>query len=113
MLKVILKTFLGLSISALGFGFGYLYLTKIEESYSLLFLLPAAILVIFGIYILFRAGKSEETVIKKPDMPLNSKEGLEEVFNKNNQLSSRWAKTVENRDKLKLLQISTNAQEQE
>jgi len=116
-LKIIVKTVLGLLISAFGFFFGFLYLIKIEESFSFLFLLPAAILVIFGIYILMCAGESDATVIKKPDVPLVEKDNtdaeLEEIFDKNKKLSSDWAKTVEKRDRLKLLEISGAAEEQE
>jgi len=116
-LKILLKTFLGFLIAASGFFLGFLYLIKIEESYSYLFLIPGIILVIVGIYILMRAGKSDATVVKKPIMPAVSKDnldaGLEEVFDKNNKLSSQWAKTVEKRDRLKLLEISGAVEEQE
>jgi hypothetical protein len=110
-IKVILKTVLGFLVSILGFSFVFFYLLKIEESYSFLFLLPAAFFIILGGYLLIKAGKSEATIIKKPDVLLASKDnldaGLEEVFKKNKMLSSQWAKTVEKRDKLKLLEIST------
>lgn len=87
-----------------------------DNGWTPLLLIPAIFLIILGGYLLMRAGKSEEMVIKKPDALSSediAKEGLEEVFNKNNQLSSKWAKTVEKRDKLKLLQISSSAEEQE
>jgi hypothetical protein len=117
MLKVILKTFLGLLITALGFCLTFFYLIKIDDGCTPLLLIPAVALIIGGIYLLMRAGKSDVTVIKKPDMPLAAKDasnaGLEEVFNKNNQLSSQWAKTVEKRDKLKMLEISGAVEEQE
>jgi hypothetical protein len=113
--KIILKTFLGLVVVALGFCLAFFYLIKIDDGWTILLLIPALVLIILGGYLLMRAGKSDATVIKKP-IPLSSKdisrEGLEDVFDKNNQLSSQWAKTVEKRDKLKLLQISSAAEEQ-
>ena len=113
MLKVILKTLLGLLISALGFCLAFYYLIEMENGCTFLILIPALILIIFGGYLLIRAGKSEATVIKKPDMSKDIfKDGLEDVFNKNNQLSSQWAKTVEKRDKLKLLEITGAVEEQ-
>jgi hypothetical protein len=115
-LKIVLKTFFGLLISVFGFSLVFLYLIKIEENFSFLLLLPAVLLIIVGAYILIKAGKSDVTVIKKPDMPLvkkdNSNAALEEIFDKNNKLSSEWASTVEKRDRLKLLEISGAAEEQ-
>jgi hypothetical protein len=115
-INLILKTFLGFLISILGFSLAFLYLIRMEENYSFLLLLPAVFLIILGAYLLIRTGKSDATVVKKPDMPLTkdaSNMGLEDVFNKNNQLSSKWAKTVEKRDRLKLLEIAGAAEEQE
>jgi len=113
MLKVILKTFLGLLVCVLGFSFGFFYLIKIDDSWAPLLLIPTLLLVIFGGFVLMRAGKSEATVIKKPDLSKDiTKVGLEDVFAKNSELSSKWSKTVEKRDKLKLLQISSAAEDQ-
>jgi len=113
MLSVILKTLLGLLISALGFFLGYFYLSEMEKGCTPLLLVPAFFLICLGVYILIKAGNSEETVIKKSDMSLaKDKAGLVDVFNKNNALSSKWAKTVEKRDRLKLLEISGAAEEQ-
>jgi hypothetical protein len=114
--KIILKTLVGLILTILGFCLGFYYLIEMERGCSVLVLIPAALLIVFGFILLMRAGKSDATVIKKLDIPVVSGDGSEEelkaVFSKNNQLSSRWAKTVENRDKLKLLQISSAAEEQ-
>lgn len=113
-LKVILKTFLGLLIAALGFCLAFFYLIKINDGCTPLLLIPAIILIIVGLRLLMRAGESDATVIKKPEMPKDvAKEGLEDMFNKNSALSSKWAKTVEKRDRLKLLEISGAAEEQE
>jgi hypothetical protein len=115
-LKIILKTFLGLLITGLGFCLAFFYLIKIDDGWTILLLIPALVLIIIGGHLLMRAGKSDATVIKKPDILSSSKdiskEGLAEVFDKNSQLSSKWAKTIEKRDKLKLLQISSAAEDQ-
>jgi len=115
--KVILKTLLGLLVCASGFLLVFFYLIKIDDGWTPLLLIPAILLIILGAYILIKAGKSDVTVVKKPDIPLAAKDvsnaGLEAVFNKNSQLSSEWANTVEKRDKLKLLEISSAAEAQE
>lgn len=113
MIKVISKTFLGLLISGLGFYLAYFYLTEMDKGLTPLILIPSGFLIILGVYLLIRAGKSDVTIVKKPDLNESStvKKGLADTLIKNNELSSKWAKTVEKRDRLKLLEISAASEE--
>jgi hypothetical protein len=60
-----------------------------------------------------RAGKSDATVFTRLKNFRKSKMSdsavLEQVLEKNNNLSDEWGKTIEKRDKLKMLEISTAA----
>ncbi len=113
MIKVISKTFLGLFIAGLGFYLAIFYLTEMDKGLTPLILAPSVLLIILGVYLLMRAGKSDETIVKKPDLPKNAtvKEDLADTLLKNSELSSKWAKTVEKRDRLKLLEISAASEE--
>lgn len=113
MLKIIAKTFLGLILSGTGFFLAFYYLIEMENGMTFLILIPAIVLIIVGAYLLLRAGKSDATVTKKLNIVNKvSKDGLVNVLNKNSELTSEWAKTVEKRDRLKLLQISSAEEEQ-
>ena len=110
MIKVIAKTSLGLLLCASGFYLGYLYLAN---NYTAFLLIPVVLIILAGFYVLMRAGKSDVTVVKKPVIKETStnKESLTDTLLKNNELSSKWAKTVEKRDRLKLLEISAASEE--
>lgn len=117
MVKVILGTLFGILISFGGFYAAYIYLDGIENGSSPFLLLLSALLVGGGVYILLRAGKSNASVIVKVDKTksgaVNSQEtGFESMLEKNKKLSEDWSKTVEHRDRLKLLQMSANVKEQ-
>jgi hypothetical protein len=116
MLKVILKTLLGLLVTGFGFFLAYFYITEAEKGLNALIIIPSIILICVGVYLLIRAGKSDATVIQKAklqeDAVKRDKAGLEAMLKKNNDLSSQWSKTVDKRDRLKLLEISAAAAEE-
>jgi hypothetical protein len=115
MKRVIFETISGLLMVILGFYLAFIYLYGMEEGSSPWLLFPSIFLIIIGLYLLIRAGKSEDTVVLKKDLdkPSNNvgkKEGLESIIQRNNELSAEWAKTIETRDRMKLLEISASAQ---
>lgn len=114
MLKMLLQTFLGLLLFAGGIYAGYFYLTGISTGVSPLFLVGALLLFGAGVFFLFRAGKSDATVITKmhvdPNENLAKQDALETVIEKNNAMSAEWEKTTKTRDQLKMLEVSGAAQ---
>lgn len=120
MLKVIAQTFLGLLILFTGLYIMYFYVTGIDEGSSILLLLLSLPVIGGGIFVLLRAGKSDASVVKKMDKNIPSildKEfavedsGLENTIKKNNELTQEWSKTNEARNRLRMLELSSEAQE--
>ena len=109
-----LKTALGFLICVAGFYIAYLGIKQLEnDSFPILLGLSLPVLVV-GAFLLIRAGKTDDAVIKKPKIEVESpqdKAGLAEVLKKNNNLTTEYAKTVEKRDRLRLLEISSSAEE--
>lgn len=107
-----LQTVLGLILSISGIQLAYAYVKGLDQNANILLLFLAIILIGIGAYFLMRAGKSDASVFKKLKnfgAGKQNQASLEQVLEKNNQLSNEWAKTVEKRDRLKMLEISTAA----
>ena len=118
MLKIVAQTFLGLLIVAVGLYIGYFYITGIDQGSNPWLLALAIPIVGGGAFILFRAGKSDDTVVKKTSkVPFNfennqfteEKAGLESTIQKNNDLTKQWSKTNEARNRLRMLELSAEA----
>ncbi len=111
--KVLLKTCGGLFLAAAGFYIMYLYLKSLDTGSNPLLLLLSIALVSVGIFFLLRAAKSNDTVIAKPQATNEvaastaPKRGFADMLKRNNELTSQWSKTSALRDKLKVIQIST------
>lgn len=116
MLMVFLKTILGLILLAAGIGMGYYYLSNIDNGASALLLIPALCIPAAGIYLLLKAGKSDATIILKPKglteavKDVTDKDGPN-LIEKNNAISEAWAKSVEKRDKMKIIEMAASAEE--
>ena len=114
MIVIFIRTILGLLSAFSGASLAFAYLIGIDQNISILLLLISIPLIVVGIYLLFKAGKSDVTVVKMPDKTTSEvaenkkKAGLAEILLKNNQTTAKWAKTVEKRDRLKMLEISSN-----
>ena len=112
-LLVILQTLGGFTISASGVLLGYLYLTKANLNNPLI-LIAAILLFPSGGYLLYRAGKQDDIIIVKTKKPIlleipelqTDDAGLDKTLEKNNALSSQWSKTIEQRDKLRMLELA-------
>jgi hypothetical protein len=114
--KVIFNTFLGILSSTSGVYIGYLYLESLNENSRPWLLLLSLPLVALGVFLLVQASRS--------GAPLNIKDGettsgmpstagkFENLLKKNNELADEWSKTVEDKDKLKILEIAAAAEEQ-
>ncbi len=105
--KVILQTLFGLACWGLAILFIYLYLQGGEHR-NILFLAPVLFLFAGGAYLLYLGGKSDSTVIAKPNLEIQSQPtgGLAATLKKNNEMFKDWTKTDSTRNKLKMLQTA-------
>jgi hypothetical protein len=120
MLRVIFNSFLGILITITGFYLIYLYLRSLRETSQPLLLLPAFPLIIFGIVLLIRTSRSDESLVistyqnippkDNPDSQAAGNTG--NIMEKNNQLLNNWIKESEKRDKMKILEIAAASQEE-
>lgn len=107
------QSLLGLVLSAAGIQTIYIYVKGLDSGASVLLLLLALVLIVVGFYLLMRAGKTDVSVFKRlknfKTKNANAEESLAKSLQKNDQLTNQWSKTVEKRDKLKMLEISSAA----
>ena len=105
MFIIISQVFIGLLLASSGFYLAYYYVVGIDSGRSPLLLVLSLILIGVGVYYLLRAGKSDDTVTVKVKKT-SSVKGNAKNFNRNNDLVKQWKKTMEQRDRLKLLEMS-------
>jgi hypothetical protein len=113
MKRILLQTILGIFCSFSGLFLGYIFLSGLDKGGNPLLIIPSVFLTGIGVYFLLRAGKSDDTVIAKLDekdlqMPITAAAGS---LQKKNEMVNHWNKTMENRDRLKLLEVSASASE--
>lgn len=108
MLKVLGETLLGLLLSGSGIYTGYFYLNGVDQGRTPFLLLLSLVLIGGGVYLLIRAARTEDTMFVKPSVttPI-TKEG--ERLKKNNELANEWKRTMDQRDRLKMLEVSAEA----
>lgn len=114
--KTILKTFLGLLLAFSGFYFSFVYVYGIDRGVSIFVLFAGIVLVIVGGFALIYAGSSSESVMRKPKtkpFTENKAGGFSEVLRENNEITSNWQATSSLRDKLKMIQITSEQKEKE
>jgi hypothetical protein len=114
-IKVILKTFLGLVIFLSGLCLAYYYVSNSDTS-NFLILIFSLILIVAGILFLIRIGKSGETIMvnfqrESLKEDISKTEKVENFIEKNAKISAEWTRTVEKRDKLRTLEIAAAAEE--
>ena len=111
MLKIILMTIMGLCITLIGFYIAFFYVTGIDQGRSPWLLLLTPIFVAIGVYLLLQAGKLDDSVVAKAKIDKSEKKVSVSILERNNKLSDEWSKTVDARDRLKLLEMSAKAKE--
>jgi len=112
MLKVIGGSFLGLLLCAAGVIVFYIFLTGIDNGGNPWIILGAIPLIGGGVFLLYKLGKSDSTVVFKAHLVASNKEGVKSILEKNNEISEEWSRTVEKKDRMKVVKIAAAAQEQ-
>jgi hypothetical protein len=116
-IREILKTFFGLIVLLGGLYLAYFYISNLNTLNPLILLL-SLVLVVSGIILLIRVGKSGETImvdLQEKNLEENQPqpEKGENFLEKNAKISAEWSRTVEKKDKLKTLEIAAAAEEGE
>lgn len=108
MKKILLETFIGIVLCGFGIYVGYLYITGINNGSNPVLLVLSIILIGVGVFSLYKASTYDDTIIQKPtvDTTAQTPATTSKILERNNQLTSQWKKTIEQRDKLKMLQIA-------
>jgi hypothetical protein len=118
MIKVFAQTILGLVIAFAGIVLFYLYIINLNEGSNLLYIIGSIPLVGGGAFILFRAGGSDASVTKtKVAMPnlqgkFSDESGLDQRIQKNNDLTKDWKKTDDARNRLRMLELAGDTNDQ-
>lgn len=120
MLRVISQTFLGLLLLAAGGYLGFLFLQGLADSSGTWAIFCAIPIFISGIILLLRAGKSDETVIKKTKIPQlgqsqenGESSGFKAKLAQDNQMIKQWDNTNELRTQLKVMQATPDPQKEQ
>jgi hypothetical protein len=105
MFIIVSQVFFGLLLASSGFYLAYYYVVGVDAGTSPLLLVLSIILIVVGVYYLLKAGKSDDTVtvkVKKAELAISEGKNLK----RNNDLVKQWKKTMDQRDRLKLLEMS-------
>ena len=112
MIKSILETFAGIILTGGGIG-GILYTLKLMERHdpAVFAALGSILLIAGGVFLFFKGGRQNIHHMKW-DTVRAPHEEMSGILEKNNELVKDYYKTMENRDKLKVLSIAGKAEEQ-
>src|SRR6185369_13070041 len=110
MLQVVSQTLLGLILLGSGGYLAFIFLTHLADGTGTWAILSAIPILLSGIFLLWRAGKSDATVVKKTKIPQlgesqdNGGGGdFSSQIQKNNEMMEEWQQTTESRDRLHML----------
>ncbi len=107
--RILLFTFVGILLLLGGVYLAYLGFSGINDGQAW-FLLPSILLFGGSGFILYRAGKSDSTVVIKGHIKLDDlvtdKPGFESTLKRNNAFDAEWGKTNDARNRLKMLELS-------
>lgn len=111
MKRIIIGTFSGLLLSLAGGFFLYLFIASLNTSANMFFFILMLLFLGGGIYILLRTSKNPNIIVPEDQLPPPSSTQPGSLLQKQNNIVAEWRKTMENRDRLKLLEISAKAEE--
>lgn len=111
MAKIIALTLLGVVLVTGSIYLLFLYIMSLNTNGNFLYLGLTLVLSGTGVFLLYRAGKSDRTVVSSmpPIKPLSDgvseNSGLAGRLKQNNELLGQWKKTNETKDRLRMLEI--------
>lgn len=113
MLKIVGLTLLGVVLDISGIYILYLYFVSLNAKGNLLFLIASILLMGTGVFLFIKMGSSDRTVVAAmpPIKPLDEiGTTAESRIAKNNEMLGDWKKTNETKDRLRMLEIQSNAE---
>ncbi|HVZ12697.1 MAG TPA: hypothetical protein VG965_06740 [Patescibacteria group bacterium] len=116
MLKKLLlnKTLIGFILFLLGVASDASYVMGVGDGSSFLLLIAGIVLVTIGAFLLVKGANSEGKMDFSAPISASSDQtpitGGQGAFSRNSQLVTEWTKTNEMKDKLRILEISANAE---
>ena len=112
MKKVIIETFLGIIFFLSGIAIPFVNFSGIGQDSNPWTLGISGLLLVIGVFILFHAGRvntnNANGITKEP---INEKKDSLSLLDRNNKLISEWKKTTTTEDRLKMLSLQANAEE--
>lgn len=116
-----LLSFLGLALTLAGIYVMYVYIVSINTEANILFLFLSLGLIGGGVVLLVFAGKSDTMILKRVSRPEKyistamqtppSEAGLANKLEQDNALLKDWKKTNETKERLRMLEMSAQAEE--
>jgi hypothetical protein len=104
MFIIVSQVFIGLLLASSGIYLAYYYVVGIDAGRSPLLLFLSLIITGVGVYYIHRAANSDTVTVKVKKTP--AAKGEAKSLKRNNDLVKQWKKTMEQRDRLKLLEMS-------
>ena len=101
MRKLILETITGIILSVIGFWMGSIYFSDFQNASPLL-LSVSIVLLLIGVYILFKAGRRDAHIPQFKHTPSDSLKG-KSILEKNNEMINTYEKTTRMREKLRII----------
>src|SRR4051812_4126932 len=109
MKKIALEIIIGFIGFGAGIIFGYLYFKGLNDGNPFWYLALSLICLGVGVFFLFKAANTENKPLVAPVRTNGSNEpGKQSIIERNNQIASEWKHTNDKRDRLKMLEISSN-----
>lgn len=108
MIKAVIEFILGIFFSSVAFLLTFRYINGLDKESGNFLLIPAGVLFVVGIILLVVAAKKQEAImIERNDVKPKTQSGQKvHILQRNNTFVKDWKKTMDQRDRLKLLEMS-------
>lgn len=111
-MKIVVQTSSGVVALLGGVFLLYLFISQLNASTNIIFLVIALALFGVGGFLFIRVAKIENAIPDGTDDKAKLKESGSKLLEKNNQMIEDWGKVNTKKDNLKAIQIAANAQQQ-
>lgn len=113
MLKTVGLIFLGVLFEIGGITCLYFFFVSLNNTPNMVYLIATLLLSSAGVFLFIKEGKSDKTVVMSmpPIKPLEEMTAsAESRLAKNNEMLGDWKKTNETKDRLRMLELQSNAE---